>query len=422
MQATDSPPTQTHILLHRKACLGIVQIPEEPNVVTISEDKTCTVWTLSGSTAVPVFHLPFRSTPTTICYCPSLKLFAIGHDNGTISLIAYSPRLLTILLTIQAHSKHVSGIFFDSSSNRFFSVSHDKKLTCFPCPDMSSLPISSPPLSSLQVSTSWPGCITVAGSRVFVGTYNREVVVVNVTAENELTIATTLHGHKGSIRTCIFDPITSYLMTGSFDKLVFIWDTSTRLLSSIRPIACLAAHEKKVKAMSLEVEERLLVCGDDAGTITVHDLRTGKRLRHFKASPHKILSLSLSKNRMISGDSKGVVRVWDLTVEKEVKLEGFSGVAEEDFEVTSESEEEKVEVRVCVVENSSENFEEPVVSVDTVDCVVDAEEVKEEFEVVQDIQEVEETVDESREDEEKIKENEVESEILDGIIEVVDRN
>ncbi|KAL0214185.1 hypothetical protein P9112_006369 [Eukaryota sp. TZLM1-RC] len=346
----DKAPTLTHCLIsHKKSCTGIVHIGDNSHIISSSEDGTLVLWHLSGSQGVPLFVLPFPCAIASIFYASKLNAIAAGLENGHVAIIKVCERSLEPVAHVKVHSKKVSGVAFDPAHDRFITVGHDKKLSLFDCPELPSSDATFD-VRSFTIASAWPGCLTVtpSGDRVYIGTYGRDVIAADI-IDGQVEVVGALHGHRGSVRSCVFDPVTSFLMTGSFDKLVFAWETNVRVVSSIRPIAKLSAHFKKVKAMAIEPTDRVLVSACDGGMIACYELRSGKRVRFFKGSGNKVLSLCIIGNRLVSGDSKGVLRVWDL---------GDDGVAE-------------VEVGHDVVEEKQESGEE--VSEEEVDDVVVAE-------------------------------------------------
>ncbi|KAL0244226.1 hypothetical protein GEMRC1_008311 [Eukaryota sp. GEM-RC1] len=359
----DRPPALTHLLLsHKKACNDILQV-DATHCVSASDDKTLVLWQVSGTQGIPLFVLPFPTAVSSVAFCAEKQVLAVGQENGLVSFVKHSERNLDIVLTIPAHSKRVSAIVYDRTKNRFLSVAYDKKISIIPLPDALSKETPIPEVRSQPIASAWPGCmaLTPKGDRLFIGTFSREVIVADIQDDDTIEVSGTLHGHRGSVRSCVFDPVTSFLMTGSFDKLVFAWETTTRLVSTMRPIARLAAHSKKVKAMAIDTKKRLLASACDGGMVALYELKSGKRLRFFQVSKTKVLSLCIFGDKLFTGDHHGVIRVWDLRDKEEVEVE----VDGHDHEVTvveekTVNEEESVEVNEeeQIVESSQSDIDE----------------------------------------------------------------
>jgi WD40 repeat protein len=128
-----------------------------------------------------------------------------------------------------------------------------------------------------------------------------------------------LEGHVADLYHVEFSPDATKIATGSFDKTIRLWETSSGKL-----IAVLSGHQGKVLSVTFSQDGRSLLSASDDKTIKLWDVPgEGSSVLAGHAGPVEAISLSPDGNWLSSGADDGTVRLWNRASGKEVlKLEG----------------------------------------------------------------------------------------------------
>lgn len=121
----------------------------------------------------------------------------------------------------------------------------------------------------------------------------------------------TLSGHQGPVLACSFSRDGSILATGSGDKTVRLWDTTT-----MTPIKVLSSHKGWILAISWSPCGLYLSSGDSEGHICIWG-RQGELFASHSGHKKWITSLSweptLTSPRLISASKDGTCRIWSIS-------------------------------------------------------------------------------------------------------------
>jgi len=121
-----------------------------------------------------------------------------------------------------------------------------------------------------------------------------------------------LKGQTGDIQCCRFTPNKKFILTGSADGSVWLWDVQTGQSA----LAIKKAHEHGV--MGLDYDRgisAMATCGAGDTTIMLWDLRTGTFGGTLVGSQDTVTSVEFNPNRaagiLYSTSIDGVIRAWD---------------------------------------------------------------------------------------------------------------
>ena len=154
--------------------------------------------------------------------------------------------------------------------------------------------------------------------------YNFQAENGLIRALNLLYPSWPLVGHTDVVTSVAITPDTKFVVTGSADRTVRIWDTL-----SGKEIRQLKGHTGKVTGVAvIDYEEDWIVSTSDDGTVRLWDLATGKELGQLVGHSGPVKCVSVAKNwpYIVTGGADRTVRFWDpLTLKERFRYTEHSG-------------------------------------------------------------------------------------------------
>jgi len=126
---------------------------------------------------------------------------------------------------------------------------------------------------------------------------------------------------RGGVNSVAFSPDGRFVLSGSWDKTVRLWDIETG-----KCIRVFVDHKDFVYSVAFSPDGRFALSGSFDKTVRLWDIETGKCIRvfegHEKAQYHWILSVALSPDGRfaLSGSLDKTVRLWDIKTGKCIRV------------------------------------------------------------------------------------------------------
>ena len=116
-----------------------------------------------------------------------------------------------------------------------------------------------------------------------------------------------LKGHTDNINALAFTSNGKMLASGSDDRTIRLWDTSTGT-------EMLNLSSEKTQALAFSANRKMLASGSKDGTIHLWDITTGKQLSPFKEQKGycSILAFSIDNKMLANGTRNGTIYLWDI--------------------------------------------------------------------------------------------------------------
>lgn len=116
------------------------------------------------------------------------------------------------------------------------------------------------------------------------------------------------NGHSGWLRSLVFSKNGKYLISGSEDKTLKLWDTE-----DMRLIRTLRGHRDSVRDVALSSDGNTAASGSGDGTVKLWDISTGKCTATFQAgSSINSVAFSPDGRTLASGSIGSQIMLWDV--------------------------------------------------------------------------------------------------------------
>jgi serine/threonine protein kinase len=124
-----------------------------------------------------------------------------------------------------------------------------------------------------------------------------------------------LEGHTDWVKTVMFTPDGRYLLSGSWDQTVRLWETA-----SGKEVRSFATHESGMHCIAFSPDGFLAISGNWDNTLRLWDVRTGNELLCFTGHTGIVDSVAVSPDgrRAASAGWDQSVRLWDMQTGEEL--------------------------------------------------------------------------------------------------------
>ncbi|OMJ84366.1 hypothetical protein SteCoe_14517 [Stentor coeruleus] len=130
----------------------------------------------------------------------------------------------------------------------------------------------------------------------------------------------TLQGHTGIVKSISFSNDDHYLVSGSSDKTIVVWD-----LIEKRQEAIFIGHTDQVLSVTITYDNQLIISGSDDKTVRVWNLNSKCQDMIFEGFRSSVNTVAVTHDNkfVISGSTDKSIKVWNL-IEKNLEYE-FKG-------------------------------------------------------------------------------------------------
>ena len=120
-------------------------------------------------------------------------------------------------------------------------------------------------------------------------------------------------GHTDLITSVAFSPDGQYVLSGSVDKTMKLWEVATG-----REIRAFKGHESTVESVAFSPDGKFALSGSFDRTIRLWEVATGREIRTFKSHKNDCYSIAFSPDGkyVLSG---GTMKLWEVATGREIR-------------------------------------------------------------------------------------------------------
>jgi WD40 repeat protein len=133
---------------------------------------------------------------------------------------------------------------------------------------------------------------------------------------HNVVLPNTLGGHANSVNEVSFSPDGTMLASASADKMLKLWDTSTK-----KEIKTLIGHTNSVNGVSFSPDGIILASAGADNTVKLWNISTGKTIKTLTGHTSEVNRVSFSRHgtMLVSASADNTVKLWNISTGKTIK-------------------------------------------------------------------------------------------------------
>jgi len=324
---------------HQRHVSSVAFSPDGMNIVSASDDNTLRLWHTQKRDPIRVFH-GHSSTVTSVDFSPDGKIIASSSYDHSVRLWDIHTGHPTNIF--KGHSDSVYDVIFLGNSRYLASASVDQSVCFWDTEQTKPMHVFEKYRNHIEAAVFSPDGDSIANTnkdhsiclwslmdgvpRLLIGHENQVNSIcyshdskflvsgsndqtVYIWDTKECTSVHTLYGHSDNVTTVDFSPDNNFIASGSQDQTVRIWDANKGNCFKV-----LKGHSKPVNSVKFSPSGSVLASASHDKTIRLWDAQFGRKIRKLKGHSNAVISVDFSPDGhfLASGSYDKTVRIWSL--------------------------------------------------------------------------------------------------------------
>lgn len=243
---------------------------------------------------------------TALALSADNNFFASGSDDKTIKI--WDSTTKSLLKTLTGHSKSVYSLVYSFDGKRIFSGSSDQTVKAWKLPDCEIE-------FTIDVKTNL-NSIKIHPRGEILATAGKDNNISFWRVSNQYFLCK-LSAHEEQIMDICFSSNGLILASCSNDKTIKVWNTShENLINALKPhLKFIKLHDKKIDAITISPDCKLLASIDENGTVYLYETETGQMIckypEQLKSRHSRTHAIAFSQDgKLLVAVANSLIRVW----------------------------------------------------------------------------------------------------------------
>ncbi|MES2925152.1 MAG: protein kinase [Verrucomicrobiota bacterium] len=287
---------------------GIAFHPDGDQIAAGCGDGTVKIWDLASRKVIQTLHCPAQYVFSLAFRPPDGRCLAAADSDRKMRVWDWKVGVqLFDVNGLRGEYRGVSNsVAFAKDGSQLFADGGNNKVLVRDADDGKELPSHQQEQKTVVTAV----CLDRAGGLLATGTFGGILTICN-TRTGALVEPRRGDGHTHRISGLCFAPDGRWLVTGSFDRSIKIWDPGDgKLLQSW------VGSGGLISAIALSPDgRRLATCGVEDKTVKLWDPVTGREILRLRGHTSMVHGIAFSPDgqRLASSSDDGTIRIWDST-------------------------------------------------------------------------------------------------------------
>ncbi len=300
----NSSHLETFLHGHSRWVSGVAFSPDGRILASCSDDKTIILWDVEARKLIEPRLVGHADEVLSVAFSPDGKTLASGSKDGTIILWDIKERR-QLGDPLISHAADVRGsvlsVAFSPDGKMLASGNEDKTIVLW---DVGARKMIEPRIAEQENAVS--SVAFSPDSKTLAAGIAEDVTLWDAASQSSRGSFAT----KSGVNSLAFSPDGKTLSVGGEDKLVTLWEVSTRTLQK-----SLAGHSNEVQSVAISPDGKILASGSIDNTVILWNVATGEQLDPpYRVHADGVMSVAFSPDgkRLASGSRDNKVALWNV--------------------------------------------------------------------------------------------------------------